>query len=416
MLELSLIHHSNHQDQASTPGQSTERPSYPRNPSTTTSSATARAQPARTSPPFGYSVPFAGSTEAMYPYPTSSFGQASTAPYGWGYPSAEQLVYPIDSTTYSPTSGFQSPTMNPLASPGQPYYDANGYPTFAPQPIQQQYYSSPAPGSAMSASVQPSLSSFGASGELSSQHTSSAADGSNGEIVYGSDGSPATSQEMLAFQQSQHFAAIQQQQRAAPPYLSYMPHPSATYPYSAPQGYGSPSFPPSAPQDFSGYQYPIPSHSQQQPHSQQPAPSFSHFQQQQPTSPYFSPPPPLSPQQSHAQPPYASPYRYYPPAPLPYGAYPSPVPPPPPFAAPGSPLSPPQVYSPPPELARGQLAQSKFHEAVFGAERDGGYSHAGPGGARDGRRGSGASFGMGGAGFGGRALPKPPAHSPHALW
>ncbi|ORY73582.1 YT521-B-like domain-domain-containing protein [Leucosporidium creatinivorum] len=309
--------------------------------------------------------------------------------------------------------------MNPLASPGQTYYDPSGYPSFAAPPPMQQYYSSPAPGSAMSASAQPSLSSFGASGELSSQQTSSAADGSNGEIVYGSDGSPATSQEMLAIQQSQHFAAIQQQQRAAPPYISYMPDPSAAYPYGAPQAYGSTSFPPSAPQDYSGYQYPISSHSQQ-PHPQQQAPSFSHLQQQQqPGSPYSIPPPPLSPQQSHAQPPYASPYRYYPPAPLPYGAYPSPIPPPPPFATPGSPLSPPQVYSPPPELARGQLAQSKFHEAVFGGERDGGYSHGGPGGARDGRRGSAGGFGMGGGGgggFGGRALPKPPAHSPHALW
>ncbi|KAM0789909.1 hypothetical protein ACM66B_006750 [Microbotryomycetes sp. NB124-2] len=62
---------------------------------------------------------------------------------------------------------------------------------------------------------------------------------------------------------------------------------------------------------------------------------------------------------------------------------------------PGSPstIPPPQVYAPPPELARGHLAQARFHDAVYG----------------DSKRGTQ------GAGRG-SSLPKPPAHSPYALW
>ncbi|KAI5474526.1 YT521-B-like splicing factor [Pseudohyphozyma bogoriensis] len=62
---------------------------------------------------------------------------------------------------------------------------------------------------------------------------------------------------------------------------------------------------------------------------------------------------------------------------------------------------PPQPYIPPAEagLARGQLAQAKFHDAVF--DREAGGYHAVPGERRKGSR---------------SALPKPPAHSQWALW
>ncbi|KAK4048684.1 hypothetical protein OIV83_004654 [Microbotryomycetes sp. JL201] len=61
-------------------------------------------------------------------------------------------------------------------------------------------------------------------------------------------------------------------------------------------------------------------------------------------------------------------------------------------ASPSS-IPPPQVYAPPPELARGHLAQARFHDAVYGEHKRGVPSV---------NRGS--------------ALPKPPAHSPYALW
>lgn len=393
--------------------QSTTRPSNPRNPSTSNSSATARQprspltqqqqQASRTSPPFGY-TPFAQYPSYLDAYNTGSvFQQQPVYPYGGGgYGSPEQqLVYPIDSSTYSSAAPFQSPALQPIASPvaGQPYFDSTGYPPFAPP---APYYAS-APTSSMSPSLQPSLSSFGgASGKLSSQQTSSGGggEGADGDAVYGSDGSPATSQEMFALAQSQHYAAFQQQ---ASPYVPYVPAPFQTpnlggFGGGYGQGY-SPSFGGGQEYPQQPYPYPISSHQQ----SQGP-PSFSPGQQQ-PSSPYPIPPPPPPPHQA-MQPPYPAPYRYFPPAP--YGGGYSPVAP---FAAaaPSSPLSPPQIYAPPPELARGQLAQSKFHDAVYGGgEGGGGYP-------RDGRRGSAVSSG-GGQGFLGRTLPKPPAHSPHALW
>lgn len=63
-----------------------------------------------------------------------------------------------------------------------------------------------------------------------------------------------------------------------------------------------------------------------------------------------------------------------------------------------SPPLPPQPYEPPQELARGQLAKANFREAL---------DHGGRAG--EGRRG-------GNAGGPRSALPKPPSHSPHALW
>lgn len=73
-----------------------------------------------------------------------------------------------------------------------------------------------------------------------------------------------------------------------------------------------------------------------------------------------------------------------------------------------SPYSIPQIYSPPPEgLARGGLAQAKFYEEVYG--REGVYS------AQSMINGIGANTikRLGGLG---RGLPRPPVHSPHALW
>lgn len=352
----------------------------------------------RTSPSFGYNPSFPPPTEAPYTFPGPSY-QA----YSFGYPSPEQFMY--ETSPYSPQSGYgQSPVLQPMGSPmtGQPYFDGSGYPPYAPAPfsLQQQYYGSPAPISTLSPSMRPSSGSARASADYSSQPTSSGAEGSNGEVIYGSDGSPATSQEMLSLAQSQHYATTQQQQQPSP-YVQYLPtnfqgaEAAASYSYSG-QPFGSPTFgSPNLP-EYSQLSYPISSHQSSQ--SFQPA----SFPSQAPASPYAMSPQ-LPPHQG--QPQYPGQYRYYPPAPMPYAAY-SPAMQPPPFAPS---MSPPQVYAPPPELARGQLAQSKFHDAVYGTERESGQA-----GARDGRRGS---FGAGGgAGFGGRALPKPPAHSPHALW
>lgn len=67
-----------------------------------------------------------------------------------------------------------------------------------------------------------------------------------------------------------------------------------------------------------------------------------------------------------------------------------------------SPYSTPQIYTPPSEgLARGGLAQAKFYEEVYG--RDGVYSAQ-------------SSMGIKRSGGLGRGLPRPPVHSPHALW
>ncbi|SCV74594.1 BQ2448_7623 [Microbotryum intermedium] len=63
----------------------------------------------------------------------------------------------------------------------------------------------------------------------------------------------------------------------------------------------------------------------------------------------------------------------------------------------------PQVYVPPNEIARGQLAQSRLHDAIY--SRDTKYSSRSPA----------ATTAPVGA-HGGLAMPKPPAHSPHALW
>ncbi|KAK4054038.1 hypothetical protein OIO90_003683 [Microbotryomycetes sp. JL221] len=103
-------------------------------------------------------------------------------------------------------------------------------------------------------------------------------------------------------------------------------------------------------------------------------------------------------------PPFSSPYQYHA-----LGLFSSPPPQPPlqgfhtspasttnmtsPQMRSPSAIPPPQIYAPPPELARGQLAQARFRDAVFGDQK---------------RSGHGAGRGS--------ALPKPPAHSPHALW
>ncbi|SGY85222.1 BQ5605_C009g05746 [Microbotryum silenes-dioicae] len=64
----------------------------------------------------------------------------------------------------------------------------------------------------------------------------------------------------------------------------------------------------------------------------------------------------------------------------------------------------PQVYVPPIEVARGQLAQSRLHDAIYSRETK--YSSRSPAAAMTTPIGA----------HGGLAMPKPPAHSPHALW
>lgn len=337
------------------------------------------------------------------PYPYSPYDAYAYDPnlYAQGSPALQPMSSPLTSPMVSPYSYHQPLGPSPPPPLGQQHPQGYGSPPLGPSPLTY----------APSSAFQPYLKN-----ESPPTNGESTADGTTtneeGAIVYGSDGSPATSAEMLALAQSQQLQQ-QQQQFYGSPYSPYPPSstfssPSLPYPtdptQQRPSGFAMPV-------DYSHYEgggggqqpytYPI-QHQRSPPGGQAPpqqGPGSSGpypFSQQYPYAgpPPPPPPPPIPPQfNQYRSPQYPSQY--------PYGSpgYPlAPVPPPLP--------SQPSIYAPPPELARGQLAQSRLHDAVY--ERDTIYP-------MERRR---LSSGGGGAGATGvrSALPKPPAHSPHALW
>lgn len=368
---------------------------------------------------------------------------------------------------------MQSPPLYPLQSPTSPYSDsmsngATGTSTYATssfsslhhQQQQQQHTGSglspegfPSHAGPASPPGQPALSvhSISPIDQAHSARTSpeTPADLNNGAAVtYGSDASPALNPDEaigyrppLHHQHAMHPVAAegwnpahqqQQQQQAylasgissgyyAPPELSAF---RLQYPisHSRPMSHQLP-FRPHISQHRpgpGGLPFGVPySHASQQP-------MFQQQQQQQPYpgamgpgyqyGPQAPPPPP---------PPSFAPGRKHGFAADPGPALPRFLPqfsPTSPNATEPASFSPPQIYAPPTgELARGHLAQSRFHDAVF--DRGTRYPSQAP--AHE-RRRSSASGGVAlgadpDAGEDHRLaelarLPRPPVHSPHALW
>lgn len=436
------------QDNGAASGVRFDRPAHPRNPSTGQSSGTVRPTPSSSRQQQRISPPFATyqQQQQYYGYPPEpSFVSYGSQPhfaahqlplssaYAYGSSSGEQrfqqqqFALPVDAASYASSSTgssyLHSPPLHALSSP---YIDSSaGYASTSFSSLQQPPSQAPSYYAAASG-VSPVDGTSPVFPSTTLALSSGAQDGINTSEVaapagpYGTDANP----DSLAFQQAQAQAALyglpNQQQYA---YAQSQPapyYPSATqmqYPIShsheaSAQALQSQSrFPPFQQPPHSSsfpHQHP-PSHFQQQQYPQQ-QPSFRQY----PQPPHYPPP---GAQQSS----FAPPFRLPPPPPLhqqqqsAYYAYP-----PPPVAMQGYNLaaaaamsSPPQVYAPPPgELARGHLAQSRFHDAIFDRDRQ----HE----ARARRRSSGTGGlaigeGLAPSGLMGR-LPRPPQHSPHALW
>ena len=348
--------------------------------------------PNRLSPPFGYPQRSNSETsESPYPY----YQRPSGLPDQYPHPSHDPNIFALDPSG-SPYSQLTSPhsQLTSLPSgqsmhsppPSEHFYPPHPYgrsPAFSDQvpqsPSQSQYYASPPPLHPSYPSphllpphranqLPPSQPSgleeqhYGVDPSQDShlKYEQQAAGGpAIGGQVYGSDGSPATSPlPQQAYPPSQFHGPPQPPIFQQPgPYSSN----SGIYP---PQGAYPPYLPPHYPYPPTNY------------------PSFA------PAGPPFAYP---------TESPYV-PYPYqqlfptasfrpvsFRPAPL----QPSRFPPP----------SCPKPYTPPTELARGHLAQAKLRDAVLDRES--------PHPLAERRRStSGARS----------ALPKPPPHSPHALW